>query len=110
MLLKLQLFGRNGAALAPVYCCKMPHNIQLISFIIVILNPIIDFVFYFSEISALGNIYFILHVTKERFLWRIVPSVTSSAHRLSEIIIIYNLNEAITTVMRPLITMYNCFF
>lgn len=56
MLLKLQLFGRNGAALAPVYCCKMPHNIQLISFIIVILNPIIDFVFYFSEISALGNI------------------------------------------------------
>ena len=29
MLLKLQLFGRNGAALAPVYCCKMPHNIQL---------------------------------------------------------------------------------
>ena len=28
MLLKLQLFGRNGAALAPVYCCKMPHNIH----------------------------------------------------------------------------------
>lgn len=47
----------------------------------------------------------ILHMTMEALLWGIVPTVSSTGHGLTQLLILQYVDEAITGVVAPLVTM-----
>ena len=52
----------------------------------------------------------ILHMIKETFLRCIVPAVASAGHRLAQIKVFYQLNEADAYVVGSLVAVNNRFF
>lgn len=83
----------------------------LVSLVIIVINVIIDDGFHLLKGLGCYNLFFdvIFHVTKEAFLWRIVPTVTSPRHGLPQLFVMKDFDETMTGVMAALIRMYNGF-
>ena len=85
------------------------QQIPLIAVIVVVVNPVIDLCANILEGDTSGNFFadFVLHVSEEAFLWRVVPAVTTPGHRLNEFFIFQFLDEGITGVVASLIGMHD---
>ena len=78
-------------------------QIPLVTFVVVVIHPVINHRADIREAVTAGEIDLIFHVAEKTLLRRVVPAVPTARHGLAQMGVLHNLNEFQAGVMAPLV-------